>query len=90
MSGDKNLEMTVLNQISHVLVHQRNVSNLMREVLDILYREMGLEHGTFTLKKGDMLHIEASNGLSEAEIKRGVYHLGEGVTGKVAQTGTPQ
>ncbi len=86
----KNIEMAVLNQISHVVVHQRNVSNLMKEVLDILYREMGLERGTFTLKKGENLYIEASHGLSDVEMKRGVYRLGEGITGKVAQSGKPR
>ncbi len=83
----RNLEMAVLNQISHVVVHQRNVSSLMKEVLDILHREMGLERGTFTMRKGDTLQIEASHGLSEVEMKRGVYQLGEGITGKVAQSG---
>ena len=83
-------EIAVLNQISHVLVHHKNVSSLLKEVLDILYREMGLQRGTLTLRQGDILHIEASHGLSEAERKRGIYHLGEGITGKVAQTGKPQ
>ncbi len=86
-SNQKNLEMAVLNQISHVIVHQKNVSALMKEVLDILYREMGLERGTFTLKRGETLYIEASHGLSETEMKRGKYQLGEGITGKVGQTG---
>lgn len=83
------IELVVLNQISHVLVHQRNVSALIREVLDILYREMGLQRGTITLKRGDMLVIEASNGLTEAERSRGKYKIGEGITGKVAENGKP-
>jgi Nif-specific regulatory protein len=82
--------MAVLNQISHVLVHQRNVPALLREVLDILYREMGLERGTFTLCHGNMLEIEASHGLSEQEIQRGKYKVGEGITGKVVKTGRPK
>ncbi|WP_176011970.1 sigma 54-interacting transcriptional regulator [Victivallis sp. Marseille-Q1083] len=80
----------VLNQISHVLVHHKDVSKLLKEVLDILYREMGLQRGTLTMRQGDILSIEASHGLSEAEMKRGIYHLGEGITGRVAQTGKPQ
>ena len=65
-------EIAVLNQISHVLVHHKNVSSLLKEVLDILYREMGLQRGTLTLRQGDILHIEASHGLREAERKRGI------------------
>lgn len=89
MDKPGNIEMAVLNQISHVLVHQKNVSALMKEVLDILYREMGLKRGTFTLRRGDVLFIEASHGLSDTEITRGKYHLGEGITGKVAATCQP-
>jgi Nif-specific regulatory protein len=89
MDKRKNIEMAVLNQISHVIVRQKNVSSLLKEVLDILYREIGLQRGTVTLRRGDILFIEASHGLSEAEIKRGKYHLGEGITGKVAQEGKP-
>lgn len=85
-----NIEMAVLNQISHVVVRQRNVSALIGEVLDILYREMGLEHGTVTLRRGNILEIEASHGLTEEEQRRGVYHIGEGITGKVAATGIPR
>ncbi len=83
----KNLEMAVLNQISHVIVVRRNVTQLLKEVLDILYREMGLLRGTVTLRQGDTLFIEASHGLNDDEVRRGKYHLGEGVTGKVAATG---
>ena len=86
----KSTEMIVLHQISHVLVHQRNVQALLREILDILYREMGLLRGTFTLRRGDTLVIEASHGLTETEKSRGKYKIGEGVTGKVAKTGKPR
>ncbi|MFA7229756.1 MAG: sigma 54-interacting transcriptional regulator [Victivallaceae bacterium] len=89
MDKSKNIEMAVLNQISHVIVHQKNVSALMKEVLDILYREMGLQRGTVTLRQGDAFYIEASHGLSDLEIKRGKYLLGEGITGKVGQQGHP-
>ncbi|MCI7643400.1 MAG: sigma-54-dependent Fis family transcriptional regulator, partial [Lentisphaeria bacterium] len=64
MDRKKNLEIIVLNQISHAIVHQRQASDLIREVLDILYHEMGLKRGTITLRHDDVLYIEASNGLS--------------------------
>ncbi|OGV48515.1 MAG: sigma-54-dependent Fis family transcriptional regulator [Lentisphaerae bacterium GWF2_52_8] len=90
-SNGMGIDMTVLHQISHVLVHQRhNISSLLREVLDILHREMGLLRGTFSLCHGNMLIIEASHGLTEKEIARGRYKIGEGVTGKVAKTGKPR
>ncbi len=89
MKRKRNIEMAVLNQISHVLVHQRDVSSLLKEVLDILYCEMGLSRGTVTLLRDDTLFIEASHGLNRVEEERGKYNVGEGITGKVAATGKP-
>ncbi|HBC87856.1 MAG TPA: sigma-54-dependent Fis family transcriptional regulator [Lentisphaeria bacterium] len=84
---NENIELNILDKISHALVHQRNASSLLREVLDILQHEMGFEHGAFTLRRGNILVIEASTGLNEDEKKRGQYKMGEGVNGKVASTG---
>ena len=86
---NSNREIAVLNQISHVIVRQKNVSLLLKEVLDILYREIGLQRGTVTLRRGNAVYIEASHGLSDAEIKRGKYNFGEGITGRVAQIAKP-
>ncbi len=82
-------EITVLQEISNAVVHERNVEALLNEILDVLNRRMGMLRGTFTLLHGDMLVIEASQGLDESEMQRGRYHLGEGVTGHVAETGRP-
>jgi len=80
------LEMAVLKEVSRALIHHQEVDAIVQEVLDILHREMGLQRGTITLRQGDELRIAASHGLSEEERARGRYFLGEGVTGKVAQT----
>ena len=90
MNRGGNLEITVLNQISQAVLREKNVSRLLRLVLEILHREMGLLRGTVTLRRGDELFIEASHGLSDAEIRRGRYRLGEGITGTVAATATPR
>ncbi len=86
----KDVEIAVLNSISRAVVHERNIPNLLRTVLDVLFKEMGLLRGTFTLMRGDTLFIEASNGLTEEEQHRGTYQVGEGITGKVAYTGEPR
>ncbi len=81
------LEMSVLHKISRAVAQRKNVSELINETLAILDSEMGLLRATITLRDGDYLHIEASHGLDEENIKRGIYKMGEGVTGKVAATG---
>jgi Nif-specific regulatory protein len=85
------LELAMLYRISQAMAHQHDVAALLNEVLDILETEMGLSRGTLTLRQPgtDILVIEASRGLSEDERERGLYHLGEGITGKVAETGKP-
>lgn len=78
------IEMAVLHKISRALVYRTNLSKFLNDILEILNAEMGLLRGTLTLRQGDMLFIEASQGLTEEEKKRGVYRMGEGVTGQVA------
>ena len=85
----KDIEIAILHQISRAVLHERNVSNLLKLVLGVLYREIGFERGTFTLLREDTLYIEASHGLTDAEIKRGKYKLGEGITGRVAELAMP-
>ena len=77
-------EIPVLQEISSVVVRERNVRALLEKVLDILERRMGMLRGTVTLLEGDELRIEASRGLEADERALGRYRIGEGVTGRVA------
>jgi Nif-specific regulatory protein len=54
-----------------------NLTEVRRVVLAVIERETGA------------IYIENCWGLSEEERLRGVYHVGEGITGQVAQTGQP-
>ncbi|MCK4564613.1 MAG: sigma 54-interacting transcriptional regulator, partial [Verrucomicrobia bacterium] len=86
-------ELNVLYKISQTTsARQHNISELLNEVLQILGTDMGVLRGTLTFRTPgtDVLNIEASSGLSNSEIRRGQYNLGEGVTGRVAQTGRPE
>lgn len=84
---ERGFVVSVLHDISKAVVRMKDVSILLREVLDILHKKMNLTRGTVTLKNGDLLTICASHGLSDEERKRGVYRIGEGVTGDVALRG---
>jgi Nif-specific regulatory protein len=52
---------------------------------------MGMTRGTLTLlnRETGEIFIEAAYGLSDSQQERGRYRLGEGITGKVVQTGSP-
>jgi Nif-specific regulatory protein len=84
-------ELEILYRISQAMAHQHGISDLLDTVLDILETDMGLLRGTLTLLRvdSDIFEIEASRGLSSKERERGSYKLGDGVTGKVAETGEP-
>ncbi len=81
-------EIAVLQEITSAVVHERNVRNLLDQVLNILERRMGMIRGTITLLEGGELRIESSSSALNAEERHlGRYQLGEGITGLVAKTG---
>lgn len=88
LAGDS-LELRVLSGLSRVLVGQREVTDLLGHILSVLQTNLGFYQGALCLLQGDVLVIEASHGLSAEEKARGTYHLGEGITGTVGQTGEP-
>lgn len=81
------VEVAVLNKISVLVAKRSSVDEMLPEVLKILHSEMGLLRGTVTLREGDHLVISASEGLSKNEVDKGLYKVGEGITGIVAQEG---
>ena len=88
MKDKASSEISVLREVTTAVVRERNVRELLEEVLDILERSMGMLRGTFALLEGDELRIEASSRQLNAEERAlGRYHIGEGITGLVAKTG---
>ena len=79
-------EISLIQEVSRVIIHERDVNILLEKILDLLEQRMGMLCGTFTLLIGDTLSIEASRGLDESR-RNQVYRIGEGITGHVAETG---
>ena len=84
-------ELTVLYEISQLLVSVPDLKEALGPVLDILHSKMGMKRGTITLLDHvtQELGIEAAHGLTDQERRRGHYQIGEGITGKVVETGEP-
>lgn len=81
-------ELDIIHHVSHtILMHKKNVDLLMNEIFDVLQKDMDLKRGALTLKRDNSLIIEASIGLSGEEKSRGHYKIGEGITGRVGETG---
>ncbi len=90
-SGQKSLELTALYEVSKILASTLDLEKALLAVLRILDGFLEMKKGTVTLvdpETGD-LFIEAALGLNEEERRRIRYRVGEGVTGKVLQSGLP-
>ena len=84
-------QLEALYKVSQILAAGARQQQALSDVLDTLDRELGLNRGTITLlaPDGDEIRIEAAHNLSEEQSRRITYRIGEGVTGKVMQTGKP-
>lgn len=87
----KIVELSTLYEIAKSLVSSIDPEVNLSFILEILSRNMGMRRGTLTLLDPEtkQLYIELAHGLTEEEKERGVYNVGEGITGKVVETGEP-
>lgn len=83
-------QLKTLEQIGQVLSESANLKESLHRVLEMLERRHAFVRSAITLLQEDLkeLHIEAASGLSESG-RRARYHLGEGITGRVVQSGKP-
>jgi Nif-specific regulatory protein len=84
-------ELTVLYRISQAIGSTMNCREIFPDILQIFHSHLGMNRGTITLLNPSTgeLKIEAAHGMTEDEVDRGKYRIGEGITGKVAETGEP-
>ena len=84
-------ELSLLFEISQVLDRSLDLRESVHPVLKAMADHMGMLRGSLTLLNRDTgeISIEAAYGLSPSQKERGRYRIGEGVTGKVVQTGQP-
>ncbi|MDL2207677.1 sigma 54-interacting transcriptional regulator [Desulfovibrio sp. OttesenSCG-928-M16] len=85
-------ELRLLFEISQTLDGaEEELSDHLEDALALMARHTGMMRGTVTLVDPECAEIivEASYGLNEQELGRAHYKLGEGITGKVIQRGTP-
>jgi Nif-specific regulatory protein len=80
-----------LDRIAHILSTGVRQKQLLAEVLDTLDNELGMKRGTLTLLSPDRqeIMIEVAHGIPEERSRKVRYQIGEGITGKVIQTGKP-
>jgi len=82
-------ELETLYRISQILASGNQQKQILAEVLDTLDSELGLKRGTVTLLAPDSseIKIEVAHNISLEQSRKVRYQMGEGVTGKVIETG---
>ena len=81
----------LLYEMSSLASESGDVSNILSILLRLMRRHMKVVRGMVSLFEpgSGRIFIYDSFGLSEEEAARGCYTLGEGITGKVVETGQP-
>ena len=81
----------LLFDVSQILDRSLDLRDTLDPVLKSIAHHMGMMRGTLTLvdEERSKIIIEAAFGLSTSQLQRGVYKVGEGITGKVVETGKP-
>lgn len=84
-------ELSLLFEISQLFNKGLGLEQSLQPVLKIMADHMGLLYGTLAILNRDTnnISIELAYELSSEERARGIYKIGEGITGKVVETGKP-
>jgi Nif-specific regulatory protein len=84
-------EIACLYEISKAIHASLDLRKSLYKVLDLLSEHLGMKRGSITLlnPETNQIHIEVAHGISSTAKSKGRYNLGEGVTGRVIETGRP-
>jgi len=82
-------ELSLLFEVSRILDSSMNLRDVVGPVLEATVMHLSLRRGFLTLhnRESGEIAIESAHGMSADEQQRGTYKLGEGITGRVIQTG---
>ncbi len=84
-------EMECLYEIAKAMHGTLDLRKVLYKVLDLLAEHLGMNRGSISILNPETseIHIEVAHGISPDAKRKGRYKLGEGVTGRVIETGRP-
>ena len=87
----KNQELSAILHISQVLTSSFDLEKNLHAVMEALAGQLEMQRGCVFLpdRLSRELRIVAAYGLTREEIKRGKYRIGEGIVGRVIESGEP-
>jgi len=82
-------ELEILADVTRAFAESLDLEHTIRSILRRLQTHFGLYRGTVTLLDEDnaTIRIRIAHGLSTESMAKGIYRLGEGITGSVVKTG---
>ncbi|MBD3316250.1 MAG: GAF domain-containing protein [Chitinivibrionales bacterium] len=80
---------SVLYHTARILASGGELQKVMADILEVLEIHAGMNRGMISILSTDnsRLVADVARGISERDRRKGTYKLGEGVTGKVVETG---
>ena len=84
-------EVKCLYEITRAMHGTLDLRKALYKVLDLLEEYLGMNRGSISLlnRETSEIHIEVAHGISLSAKTKGRYKLGEGVTGRVIESGRP-
>lgn len=82
-------ELTLLYDISQLLEKNIDLNQVAQPIIDALTARLKLMHTTITVldRRTGEISIDAASGLSSHQKMKGIYRIGEGITGEVVASG---
>lgn len=89
-SSSLNLELTTIYEIGKILSSSLELHKTLRQVLNVIAAHLNMQRGMVsTYENSEYLSIIAAIGFSREEMQRAKFRSGEGITGRIFQTGVP-
>jgi Nif-specific regulatory protein len=88
---ERSRALSLLHEASGLLAESPDVAASVKPILEALSRHMDVECATLTVlnRHTSEILVHDAIGLTEDQRQRGRYRLGEGITGRVVETGAP-
>jgi Nif-specific regulatory protein len=90
IKGSNRVALVTIYEISKILSSSLELHKTLRQVISVIAAHLNMQRGMVcVLEDAEDLSIVASIGFSREEAARGKFRVGEGVTGRIFQTGVP-
>lgn len=82
--------LVTIYEIGKILSSSLDLHKTLRQVLNVIAVHLNIQRGMVCIREdSEDLSIIAATGFSKEEVLRGRFRVGEGVTGRIFQTGVP-